>query len=48
MLLSLGQFYKVLEVLYSMRNFDRAVLFLEACLEFGVLKNTENTGNDAF
>ncbi|CAG5129448.1 unnamed protein product [Candidula unifasciata] len=44
-LLSLGQFQKVLEVLYSMRNFDRAALFLEACLEFGLLKHTENTGS---
>ncbi|GFR86903.1 WD repeat-containing protein 11 [Elysia marginata] len=42
-LLSLGQFYKVLEMLYSMRNFDRAVLFLEACLEFGLLQEMENT-----
>ncbi|GFO31567.1 WD repeat-containing protein 11 [Plakobranchus ocellatus] len=42
-LLSLGQFYKVLEMLYSMRNFDRAVLFLEACLEFDLLQETEHT-----
>ncbi|KAK3729030.1 hypothetical protein RRG08_005403 [Elysia crispata] len=42
-LLSLGQFYKVLEMLYSMRNFDRAVLFLEACLEFDLLQDTEHT-----
>ncbi|XP_005089399.1 WD repeat-containing protein 11 [Aplysia californica] len=44
-LLSLGQFYKVLEVLYSMRNFDRAALFLEACLEFGLLRSTEQTSS---
>ncbi|KAH9489673.1 WD repeat-containing protein 11, partial [Bulinus truncatus] len=42
-LLSLGQFYKVLEVLYSMRNFDRAALFLESCEQFGLLKCVEQT-----
>ncbi|XP_059139612.1 WD repeat-containing protein 11-like [Physella acuta] len=42
-LLSLGQFYKVLENLYSMRNFDRAVLFLEACQEFSLLRQSEQT-----
>ncbi|KAG1655446.1 WD repeat-containing protein 11 [Nymphon striatum] len=34
-LLSLGQFEKVLELLYSMKMFERAVLFVESCLEFG-------------
>uniref|UniRef100_A0A2C9KHQ4 Uncharacterized protein n=1 Tax=Biomphalaria glabrata TaxID=6526 RepID=A0A2C9KHQ4_BIOGL len=42
-LLSLGQFYKVLELLYSMRNFDTAALFLESCEQFGLLKNVEQT-----
>uniref|UniRef100_A0A669CE52 WD repeat-containing protein 11 n=1 Tax=Oreochromis niloticus TaxID=8128 RepID=A0A669CE52_ORENI len=31
-LLSLGCFYKVGEMLHSMRHFDRAALFIEACL----------------
>ncbi|EDV20115.1 uncharacterized protein TRIADDRAFT_10380, partial [Trichoplax adhaerens] len=32
--LSLCDFTKVLELLYSLRLFDRAILFLEACTEF--------------
>lgn len=36
-LLSLGKFYKALDMLYSMRYFDRAGLFAEACQEFGFL-----------
>lgn len=43
-LLSLGQFHKVVEMLYSMRCFDRAACFIEACLEFGALTKTEETG----
>ncbi|XP_074640587.1 WD repeat-containing protein 11-like isoform X2 [Tubulanus polymorphus] len=42
-LLSLGQFYKVLEMLYGMRYFDRAALFVEACFEFGLMEKTEKT-----
>ncbi|CAL1537683.1 unnamed protein product [Lymnaea stagnalis] len=42
-LLSLGHFYKVLEVLYSMRNFDKAALFLEACIQFDLLKLVDQT-----
>uniref|UniRef100_A0A8D3DQA9 WD repeat-containing protein 11 n=1 Tax=Scophthalmus maximus TaxID=52904 RepID=A0A8D3DQA9_SCOMX len=34
-LLSLGCFYKVGEMLHSMRHFDRAALFIEACLKYG-------------
>uniref|UniRef100_A0A8C6ULV9 WD repeat domain 11 n=1 Tax=Neogobius melanostomus TaxID=47308 RepID=A0A8C6ULV9_9GOBI len=34
-LLSLGCFYKVGEMLHSMRQFDRAALFIEACLKYG-------------
>uniref|UniRef100_A0A673MKB3 WD repeat-containing protein 11 n=1 Tax=Sinocyclocheilus rhinocerous TaxID=307959 RepID=A0A673MKB3_9TELE len=34
-LLSLGCFHKVGEMLHSMRYFDRAALFLEACLKYG-------------
>uniref|UniRef100_A0A673MEK5 WD repeat-containing protein 11 n=1 Tax=Sinocyclocheilus rhinocerous TaxID=307959 RepID=A0A673MEK5_9TELE len=36
-LLSLGCFHKVGEMLHSMRYFDRAALFLEACLKYGGL-----------
>ncbi|KAL0964187.1 hypothetical protein UPYG_G00320450 [Umbra pygmaea] len=34
-LLSLGCFHKVGEMLHSMRYFDRAALFIEACLKYG-------------
>ncbi|XP_014675037.1 PREDICTED: WD repeat-containing protein 11-like [Priapulus caudatus] len=44
-LLSLGQFNKVIEMLYSMRQFRRAALFIEACLEFEVLNISSD--NDA-
>uniref|UniRef100_A0A3Q1CEZ5 WD repeat-containing protein 11 n=1 Tax=Amphiprion ocellaris TaxID=80972 RepID=A0A3Q1CEZ5_AMPOC len=37
-LLSLGCFYKVGEMLHSMRHFDRAALFIEACLKYGVME----------
>uniref|UniRef100_A0A3Q2PQI0 WD repeat-containing protein 11 n=1 Tax=Fundulus heteroclitus TaxID=8078 RepID=A0A3Q2PQI0_FUNHE len=37
-LLSLGCFYKVAEMLHSMRYFDRAALFIEACLKSGVME----------
>ncbi|KAK2143923.1 hypothetical protein LSH36_799g00015 [Paralvinella palmiformis] len=40
-LLSLGQFSKVLRLLYNMRHFDRAALFAEACDEFGLLDNNQ-------
>ncbi|CAH3181969.1 unnamed protein product [Porites lobata] len=40
-LLSLGKFYKALDMLYSMRYFDRAGLFAEACQEFGFLSPEE-------
>lgn len=43
-LLSLGQFHKVVEMLYSMRCFDRAACFIEACLQFGALTKTDDTG----
>lgn len=44
-LLSLGKFYKALDMLYSMRYFDRAGLFAEACQEYGFLspKEEKNT-----
>uniref|UniRef100_A0A8B9H9G6 WD repeat-containing protein 11 n=1 Tax=Astyanax mexicanus TaxID=7994 RepID=A0A8B9H9G6_ASTMX len=37
-LLSLGCFHKVGEMLHSMRYFDRAALFIEACLKYGVME----------
>uniref|UniRef100_A0A8C7LZV6 WD repeat-containing protein 11 n=1 Tax=Oncorhynchus mykiss TaxID=8022 RepID=A0A8C7LZV6_ONCMY len=37
-LLSLGCFHKVGEMLQSMRYFDRAALFIEACLKYGVME----------
>ncbi|XP_028681437.2 WD repeat-containing protein 11 [Erpetoichthys calabaricus] len=42
-LLSLGSFSRVVEMLHSMRYFDRAALFLEACLKYGVLKPDDGT-----
>lgn len=36
-LLSFGKFYKVLEIMFSIGQIDRAALFLEACIEFGVM-----------
>lgn len=41
-LLSLGHFQKVLEMLLSLHYYDRAALFAEACLEFGVLPKTDD------
>ncbi|XP_038045535.1 WD repeat-containing protein 11-like isoform X5 [Patiria miniata] len=40
-LLSMGQFQQVLEVLMSMHYYDRAGMFAEACMEFDVLPDTE-------
>ena len=42
-MLSLGQFVKVIEMLYSMRHFDQAALFVEACQEFNLLPKNEET-----
>ena len=42
-MLSLGQFHKVVEMLYSMRCFDRAACFIEACMQFEALAKTEET-----
>nr|XP_040127783.1 WD repeat-containing protein 11 isoform X2 [Ictidomys tridecemlineatus] len=42
-LLSLGCFFSVAETLHSMRYFDRAALFVEACLEYGALEINEDT-----
>ncbi|XP_065602451.1 WD repeat-containing protein 11 isoform X3 [Cyrtonyx montezumae] len=42
-LLSLGCFTKVAEMLHSMRYFDRAALFVEACLKYGALEVNDDT-----
>ena len=44
-MLSLGQFYKVIEMLYGMRQFNRAACFIESAMEFGVLEKTAETGS---
>lgn len=41
--LSLGQFLKVIESLYSMRHFDQAAVFTESCLEYGVISRNKET-----
>ncbi|XP_073690368.1 WD repeat-containing protein 11 [Garra rufa] len=41
-LLSLGCFHKVGEMLHSMRYFDRAALFIEACLKYGVMETNDD------
>lgn len=42
-LLSLGCFVSVAETLHSMRYFDRAALFVEACLKYGAFEVNEDT-----
>uniref|UniRef100_H3AKR3 WD repeat-containing protein 11 n=1 Tax=Latimeria chalumnae TaxID=7897 RepID=H3AKR3_LATCH len=42
-LLSLGCFTRVAEMLHSMRYFDRAALFVEACLLYGAIEVNDNT-----
>ncbi|XP_061693109.1 WD repeat-containing protein 11 isoform X2 [Syngnathoides biaculeatus] len=42
-LLSLGSFYKVGEMLHSMRHFDCAALFIEACLKYGVMEANDSS-----
>ncbi|XP_060943690.1 WD repeat-containing protein 11 [Limanda limanda] len=42
-LISLGCFYKVGEMLHSMRHFDRAALFIEACLKSGVMEINDSS-----
>ncbi|XP_053163525.1 WD repeat-containing protein 11 isoform X2 [Hemicordylus capensis] len=41
-LLSLGCFLRVAEMLHSMRYFDRAALFIEACLKYGTIEVNED------
>ncbi|XP_036402686.1 WD repeat-containing protein 11 [Megalops cyprinoides] len=42
-LLSLGCFHKVGEMLHGMRYFDRAALFIDACLKYGVMEANDST-----
>ncbi|XP_078500058.1 WD repeat-containing protein 11 isoform X1 [Lissotriton helveticus] len=42
-LLSLGCFTRVVRMLHSMRYFDRAALFVDACLEYGAIPVNEET-----
>ncbi|EPY74697.1 WD repeat-containing protein 11 [Camelus ferus] len=42
-LLSLGCFSSVAETLHSMRYFDRAALFVEACIKYGAIEVSEDT-----
>ena len=42
-MISLGQFVRAIETLNSMRYFDRAALFIEACREFDLLSASEET-----
>ncbi|XP_074815338.1 WD repeat-containing protein 11 isoform X2 [Natator depressus] len=42
-LLSLGCFTRVAEMLHSMRYFDRAALFVEVCLKYGTIEVNEDT-----
>ncbi|KAK9541820.1 hypothetical protein VZT92_001838 [Zoarces viviparus] len=42
-LLSLGCFYKVAEMLHNTRHFDRAALFIEACLQHGVMEANDSS-----
>ncbi|XP_060097494.1 WD repeat-containing protein 11 [Heteronotia binoei] len=42
-LLSLGCFIRVTEMLHSMRYFDRAALFVEACLQYGTIEVNEDS-----
>lgn len=43
-MLSLGQFSKVLEMLYGMRQFNRAACFTAALEEFGLLDQSPDNG----
>ena len=42
-LLSVGQFVRVVELLHQMRHFDRAALFVEACQQFQLLDSSSET-----
>ncbi|XP_074856629.1 WD repeat-containing protein 11 isoform X1 [Carettochelys insculpta] len=42
-LLSLGSFTRVAEMLHSMRYFDRAALFAEVCMKYGTIEVNEDT-----
>ncbi|KAK3585480.1 hypothetical protein CHS0354_003328 [Potamilus streckersoni] len=43
-MLSLGKFMKVVEMLYGMRQFTKAACLIEAGMEFDLIRKTEETG----
>jgi len=43
-LLSLGYFTRVIEMLYGARQFQRVACFIEAAMEFGLMTKTEENG----
>ncbi|KAL3863810.1 hypothetical protein ACJMK2_005541 [Sinanodonta woodiana] len=43
-MLSLGKFMKVVEMLYGMRHFSKAAYFIEAGMEFDLIRKTKETG----
>lgn len=42
-LLSFGEFIKVMEMLFKLGQVDRALLLLESCIEFGLLSLDDDT-----
>jgi len=47
-LLSFGQFVKVMELLFKLGQIDRATLLLESCLEFGLLSLNDDVNRILF
>ncbi|GFY16613.1 WD repeat-containing protein 11 [Trichonephila clavipes] len=45
-LLSMHEFWKVIKLLYSAHMLERAALFLQSCLEFGLLTKTPENSKD--
>ncbi|GFS29359.1 WD repeat-containing protein 11 [Nephila pilipes] len=45
-LLSMHEFWKVVKLLYSAHMLERAALFLQSCLEFGLLTKTPENSKD--
>jgi hypothetical protein len=43
-MLSLGQYVRVVEMLYEMRQFSKAACFVQACMEFGLMEKSVDTG----
>jgi len=47
-LLSFGQFVKVMELLFKLGQVDRATLLLESCIEFGLLSLNDDVNRNLF